>query len=96
MSVGHEAAFELLTVRTWIGEKIPYRCRDGPTPNFSEDGAKNEMRRLLEWMKGQEGRKVRKNAERLGEAHGKMWDKGGEASINLEGFLRKYVTEVKC
>jgi hypothetical protein len=91
MSVRHGAAFELLSVRTWIGEKIPYRCRDGLEPDFSDVGTRHEMRTLLKQIKEEEGRKIRENVERLGEAYGKTWETGGEASVNLEGFLKKYV-----
>jgi hypothetical protein len=91
MSVGHEAAFELLTVRSWIGEKIPYRCRNGPAPDFSVKGVKNEMRTLLERMKGEDGKKVRDNMERLGEAYRKTWKEGGESRANLEIFLKKFI-----
>jgi hypothetical protein len=91
MSVTHEAAFELLSVRTWIGEKTPYRCRDGPAPEFFEAGARREMQILLERMKGEEGKKIRENMEHLGEAYGRMWEEGGEAKMNLDSFLRKHV-----
>jgi hypothetical protein len=91
MSVGHEAAFELLSVRTGLGAQMPYRCRDGPMPEFSVEGVKKEIQELLTRIKGEEGRRVRANFERLGDAYRKNWDEGGEARINLEGFLKKYV-----
>jgi hypothetical protein len=91
MSVKHDAAFELLAVRTGLGEQLPYRCRDGPTPDFSPRGVKKEIRELLKFLKGKEGQRVRANFERLGELYRGNWDEGGEARINLEGFLRKYV-----
>jgi hypothetical protein len=92
MTVQHEAAFEFLSVRTGeLGEKLPYRCRNGSAPEFTTEGVKKETRELLKRMKGEEGRRVRANFERLGEAYGRNWEEGGEAKLNLEGFLTKYV-----
>jgi hypothetical protein len=91
MSVKHQAAFELLSVRTGLGQQLPYRCRDGPAPDFSADGVKKETRTLLERLKGEDGRRVRANFERLGEAYGKTWREGGEAKANLDRFMTKYI-----
>jgi hypothetical protein len=91
LTVQHKAAFEFLSVRTGLGERIPYRCRDGPAPEFSVEGTKKETRDLLKRIKEEEGRHVRANFERLGEAYGRNWEKGGEARVNIEGFLKKYV-----
>jgi hypothetical protein len=91
ISVKHQAAFELLSVRTGLGAQMPYRCRGGPSPDFSVEGVRKEVRELLERLKGEEGGRVRANAERLGEAYAKGWDEGGEAKTNLEQLLKLYV-----
>jgi hypothetical protein len=92
MTIKHEAAFEFLSVRTGVlGEQLPYRCRNGPVPEFSPDGVKKETRELLKRLNGEEGRRVRANFERLGEAYSRNWEESGEARLNLEGFLTKYV-----
>jgi hypothetical protein len=91
MSVKHDAAFELLSVRSGLSDRLPYRCQDGPRPEFSVEGVKREIRELLRRMKGEEGRRIRANFERLSEAYKKTWDEGGEAQVNLEAFLRKYL-----
>ncbi|KAL0069042.1 hypothetical protein AAF712_003725, partial [Marasmius tenuissimus] len=50
-----------------------------------------ETRRLLVSIKGEEGKSVRANAERLSDEISKVWDDGGEARVGLEKFLGKYV-----
>jgi hypothetical protein len=91
MSVGHEAAFELLSVRKGLGARLPYRCRGGPAPEFSAEGTRKETHMLLKDLKGEKGRRIRANFERLGDAYGQNWEEGGEAKVNLEGFLKNYV-----
>jgi uncharacterized protein (DUF2267 family) len=78
-------------VRTGVGAQLPYRCRDGPAPDFSVEGVKKEMRELLERLKGEEGQRIRANLESLSDAYGKTWDEGGEAKTNLEEFLKQYI-----
>jgi hypothetical protein len=88
MSVGHEAGFELLSVRTGLGERLPYRCGGGPAPDFSAEGVKKETRELLERLRGDDGRRVRANVERLGNTLQTSWEDGGAARVNLEEFWR--------
>jgi hypothetical protein len=89
----HDAAFELLSVRSGFGERLPYRCRDSriPAPDFSVEGCRQETRALLARLRGDDGRRVRINFDRLGEAYRTHWQDGGEAKIALEGLLTKYV-----
>jgi hypothetical protein len=91
LTVNHEAGFELLSVRTGLGERVPYRCRNGPAPEFSVEGVKREVRELLQRLKGEEGQRIRANLERLGDAYRMNWEEGGEAKRNLEGFMKQYI-----
>jgi hypothetical protein len=91
MTVKHEAAFELLSVRTGSGARRPYRRGDAPEPEFSAEGVRRETRELLLRMKGEEGGRVRRNVEYLADVYGRTWNDGCEAKRNLDGFLAKYI-----
>jgi hypothetical protein len=91
LSEGHKAAFELLSVRTGLGQRLPYRCRDGPAPEFTVEGIRKETRELLRRLNGDEGRLVRAKFESLGDAYRNTWKEGGEARVNLDAFLTKFI-----
>jgi hypothetical protein len=94
LSTTHGAAIELTTIRTGKGAQQPYRLA-GQTPvDFSVGGVRREARELLVKLKGPEGLEIRKNTEALGEAMEKPWMEGGEAELELERFLNKYVVSV--
>jgi hypothetical protein len=65
LTVKHQAAFELLSVRTGIANKPPYRCHDGriPLPDFSLEGVKKETKQILLQIDEEEGRRRRANFE---------------------------------
>lgn len=90
----HRAAFELTTIRTGKGAQQPYSLADQAPVDFSEGGVRREARELLAKLKGPGGLEVRKNTEALGEAMEKPWMEGGEAVLELERFLNKYIISV--
>jgi hypothetical protein len=93
VTLKHGAAFELLAVREGDGAQPPLRvvlAGDEPV-DFTAEGVRKEVRVLYERMRGEEGAQVRRNAEQLGATMKASWEDGGEASSQLEGFLRKYV-----
>jgi hypothetical protein len=65
--------------------------RAGIKVGFTVDDVREETRQLLLRMGGEEGARVRENAEKLGEAMGASWQQGGEARTQLDDLLRKYV-----
>jgi hypothetical protein len=95
LDLTHRAAFELLSVREGEGAQPPLRIvRAGAPPiDFSVEGVRKEVIQLLERLRSDEGALVRANAEKLGAAMDKSWNKDGEASIQLEKLLLKYVGE---
>jgi hypothetical protein len=92
LTVKCEAAFELLSVRTGIAKRPPYRCNGQvPFPDFSLEGVRKETRHLLSQLVAEQGQVVRVNFERLGETYGQTWNEGGEAKTGLEIFLATHV-----
>jgi hypothetical protein len=91
LSVEHEAAFELISVREAGAARQPLRLEGKDAVDFSVEGVRQETRALLKKIKGAEGARVRTNAERLGEALGAAWNEGGEARHDLERLLSKFV-----
>ncbi|KAK7029552.1 hypothetical protein VNI00_014429 [Paramarasmius palmivorus] len=91
LTLKYKAAFELLEVRTGErGTKRPYRCgSDDTVPRFAVDSAKEEFRRMIQSMKGEDGQRVRSNFLQLAEQVAKTWNDGGEAKEQLELFLKK-------
>ncbi|THV01916.1 UDP-Glycosyltransferase/glycogen phosphorylase [Dendrothele bispora CBS 962.96] len=93
VSLQHKAGFELLEVRT-SAEGLPgqpYRCKDDLALEFTIESARREIRALLENVKGEEGRVVRKNCEELSEKMGKTWDKDGGSKRDLGEFLSRFI-----
>jgi hypothetical protein len=90
LSITHEAAFELLSVRSGLGARQPLRMEGEEPVDFSIEGVRKETRELLVKLKGSEGVRVRSNAERLGVELDKSWKEGGEASGELQSFLSKF------
>jgi hypothetical protein len=92
LSILHEAAFELLSVREATGARQPLRLQGQPAVDFSVDGVRKEISELLQKLKGPEGEHVRANAEKLGSELDKSWKEGGEASEELNRFLSKFLS----
>jgi hypothetical protein len=91
LSITHDAAFELLSVRAGDGARQPLRMRGKGTVDFSVDGMRKEVRALLDKLKGPEGTRVRANTLRLGEELDKSWHEGGQANEDAERFLHRFV-----
>jgi hypothetical protein len=92
LTLVHQAGFELLAVRTGIGASgAPYRCRDGPAPEFTVDGVRKETRELLRQLDGPKGQQVRENVGRLAAMIDRAWGPKGAAREEMLGFLKTYV-----
>jgi hypothetical protein len=92
LTLKHAAAFELLSVREGSAAQPALRSeRAGIEVDFTVDGVREEARQLLVRIRGDEGARVRTNAEKLAEAMDAGWYQGGEASAQLEDLLRKYI-----
>jgi hypothetical protein len=90
LSVTHEAAFELLSVREGVGAQQPLRMQAKGRVDFTVDGVRKEVREILVKIKGPEGERVRANAERLGAELDKSWNEYGEARRELQSFIHKF------
>ncbi|KAL0569933.1 hypothetical protein V5O48_012025 [Marasmius crinis-equi] len=93
LTLEHKASFELIAVRTGKGIAQPHRFSGDSREKvqFTLDGVRAEVRQLLIKIKGEEGKAVRANAERLSEQISQLWKEGGEARVEMEHFLRKYL-----
>jgi hypothetical protein len=91
LSITHEAAFELLSVREGDGAQQPLRAKGKAPVDFSVNGVRKETQDLLIKLKGPEGQRVRANAERLGDELDKSWKEGGEARRELQRFMHKFL-----
>ncbi|KAK7463058.1 hypothetical protein VKT23_007644 [Stygiomarasmius scandens] len=94
MTRTHKAGFQLFNVRS--GEKgmqIPYvfQNSDQPAPTFTVEAVREEIRALVVRMKGEEGKEIRRNLERVADGYLRGWDEDGEARRNTEEFLRNFV-----
>jgi hypothetical protein len=87
LSIMHNAAFELLSVRERAGARQPLQMDSKKPVDFSAEGARKETRELLVKLKGPEGERMRANAGRLDVELDKLWEEGGEARENLQGFF---------
>ncbi|KAG5641589.1 hypothetical protein DXG03_004672, partial [Asterophora parasitica] len=83
-----KAGFELLEVRTGLG--LQRLHRNGKTPTGTPEAVVEEIRAVVDAARGEEGEKLRKNAEKLKEAFAAAWEDGGAAKVELRHFLDKY------
>ncbi|KAF9257353.1 UDP-Glycosyltransferase/glycogen phosphorylase [Marasmius fiardii PR-910] len=89
MTRRHRAGFQLISVRTGKHAKKPYQCEQQPL--FDVEAVREELGQLLDKMKGEEGRTVRRNLERLREGVLEGFAEGGEARVEIEGILKEDV-----
>ncbi|KAG5647511.1 hypothetical protein DXG03_009448 [Asterophora parasitica] len=88
LSENLKVAFELLEVRTGLG--LQRLHRNGKTPKGTPEAVVEEIRAVVDAARGEEGEKLRKNAEKLKEAFVAAWEDGGAAKVELHHFLEKY------
>jgi hypothetical protein len=91
LSVTHEAAFELLSVREGDGARQPLRMEGKHTVDFTVNGVRQETREMLAKIKGAEGERIRENAEKLSRALDGSWKEGGEANQGLVKFMNMFI-----
>ncbi|KAG7096241.1 hypothetical protein E1B28_003690 [Marasmius oreades] len=89
ITLKYRAAFEIISVQSGKNMKRPYRC--DVQPSFTVEAVREEVRRMLLRIGNGEGDSVRKTAYKLSEEISNVWREGGEAMVEIEGFLRKYV-----
>ncbi|KAL0570330.1 hypothetical protein V5O48_011627 [Marasmius crinis-equi] len=93
LSVKHQAAFELISVRGGEGAKRPARFTDGQKdPEFTVDGVREELRDVLKSLKGKEGEAIRRKLDILATEIGKLWDEEGQSRKEFKLFVWKHVT----
>ena len=83
------AAFELFQVRSGgdhgLGKPV---YRNGIVPAGSREAVGIEVRQIIDLCRGEKGREIRRNAEKLKEKFAKEWD--GAARLEIRKFLYKY------
>ncbi|KAK7463059.1 hypothetical protein VKT23_007645 [Stygiomarasmius scandens] len=90
----HKAGFELFSIRSGAkGTQIPYvfQISGQPIPTFTVEAVREEIRKLVVRMKGEEGKEARRNLARVADEYLKGWDEDGVARRGMEEFLRKFV-----
>jgi hypothetical protein len=90
LSITHEAAFELLSVRDGVGAQQPLRMVGKAPVDFSVEGVRDETRALFAKINGFDGKRVRANVERLGTELDNAWKDGGEAREELQRFMSQF------
>ncbi|KAG6809307.1 hypothetical protein H0H92_000751 [Tricholoma furcatifolium] len=80
--------FELFEVRTGPGLKPSYRT--GQAPLGTRAGVGEEIRRVLDACRSEEGNQIRQNAKKLQEEFHAVWEEGGASKAALGEFLRRY------
>lgn len=93
LSIVHKAAFELIEVRSGENGTKPLRRFENTDykPTFTTDAVKTEAVGLLAKLKGEEGKVVRSNFQKLSEKMMKSWDEGEESRNELNDFYKKFV-----
>ncbi|KAL0572328.1 hypothetical protein V5O48_009632 [Marasmius crinis-equi] len=93
LSLEHKASFELVSVRTGKGTGQPHRLSGDSHDEvqFTLDAVREELRQLLVKIRGEEGKAVAANVGKLSEQISQLWKEGGEARVEMEQFLRKYL-----
>ncbi|KAJ3855119.1 hypothetical protein EV368DRAFT_62701 [Lentinula lateritia] len=96
LSLSHNAAFELIEVRSGENGTKPLLRFEGTDyqPTFTVEAVKAEVEGLLAKLKGDEGRIVRSNFENLGEQMWRSWDEGMQSRIELNELLENFVDSV--
>lgn len=89
----HNAAFELIEVRSGKNGTKPLLRFENTDykPSFTVDAVRAEIEGLLVKIKGEEGRMVRYNFEKLCDDMSSSWEDGGECSVGLQEFFRNVV-----
>ncbi|KAF9068876.1 hypothetical protein BDP27DRAFT_1326417 [Rhodocollybia butyracea] len=93
LGITHKAAFELIEVRSGENGTKPLLRFENTDykPTFTVEAVKTEVEQLLVKIKGEEGRVVRANFEKLADEMARNWDDGKESRIDLNEFFKKYV-----
>ncbi|KAG6830042.1 hypothetical protein H0H92_002460 [Tricholoma furcatifolium] len=83
-----KTGFELFEVRTGLGLGPSYRT--GKAPKGTREAVGDEIRRVLDACRSEEGAEIRRNAAKLKEEFRSAWDENGAATIAMQAFLQKY------
>jgi len=85
LTENHDAAYELLEVRTGNGLKPRYRT--GMAPVGTMDAIRAEARDVFNKAFGEDGARKRKNVRKLQQQFASAWDKGGSSDVDMTRFL---------
>ncbi|GJJ12804.1 hypothetical protein Clacol_007049 [Clathrus columnatus] len=88
----HQVGYELLEVLE-RDESKP--LRRGYTPRGTLDAVEKEIRIVLQNAFGLDGAEKRRNAEIFKEKISHLWDKDGDARLELRRFVKDYLSEDK-
>jgi hypothetical protein len=65
--------------------------RHGRAAKGTREAVGKEFREVLDACRGEQGEELRRNAEAMKQKFEKAWEEGGEAKLELNAFLEKYV-----
>ena len=82
------AGIELFQVRTGDGLKPMYR--NGITPVGSREAVGIEVRETIDLCRGEKGKEIRSNAEKLKVEFAKAWEEDGAARQEIRKFIQMY------
>lgn len=80
-----KVGFELIEVREWIGGRPFYR--GGVRRTGTEQGARDEARRVLAQAFGPEGEERRRNVRALSEKMKACWAEGGPSRADFNSLI---------
>ncbi|KAG6905572.1 hypothetical protein DXG01_001911 [Tephrocybe rancida] len=83
-----KVAFELHEVKTNLQQKILYRT--GKAVQGTREAVGDEIRRVLDACRGEEGTELRRNAEKLKEEFRGAWNEDGPSTVALKEFIHTY------
>jgi len=90
LSCNLKVAIELFEVRTGPDGLKPV-LRNGFTAKGTREAVGKEFREVLDVCHGEQGEKLRRNAEEMKCKYWKAWDDDGEAKRGLNAFLERHV-----
>ena len=65
--------------------------RNGIAAKGTPEAVGKEFREVIDACRGEQGEEMRRNAEELKQKFAKAWEDGGEAKLELNAFLERYV-----
>jgi len=65
--------------------------KNGLTAKGMRGAVGKEFREVIDACRGEQGEELRRNAEHLKQKFAEDWEDGGEAKLELNAFLERYI-----